>query len=164
LICISEGVFSLSNRMVRFELVAKSIARSIIRNRHPDEGGSGCPILVEGIRDEGALRELGFSGIIEKVNRGWDRSRLIAFLFEEYCKIPAPDGGPSLIVLMDWDRTGGRLQSSIRERLMSLDIPVDEDLRGVLSRAFKPEGRTVESLLPHSSSLLEIIQTELSGY
>ena len=150
------------DRAVRFELAAKAIASAILRNRPIAEGGSGCPVVVEGLKDERALRALGFSGTIEKVNRGWDRSRLVAYLHQSYCASRPNDGGPPLIMLMDWDRTGGKLQTSLRDRLMSLDAPIDEDLRMVLLRAMKPEGRTVESLLPHSQSLKPIIQGVLA--
>ena len=150
------------DRAVRFELAAKAIASAILRNRPIAEGGSGCPVVVEGLKDEQALRALGFSGAIEKVNRGWDRPRLVAYLHREYGDTPVSDGGPPLILLMDWDRTGGRLQTSLRDRMMALDVPVDENLRRILLRAMKPEGRTVESLLPHSSLLGPIIQSILS--
>jgi 5S rRNA maturation endonuclease (ribonuclease M5) len=149
------------DRDVRFEVAAKAIATSILRNRPISEGGSGCPVVVEGLNDEKSLRALGFSGTIEKVNRGWDRARLVAHLHTTYCSSRPPDGGPSLILLMDWDRTGGKLQTSLRDRLMALDAPIDEDLRMILLRAMKPEGRTVESLLPHSQFLEPIIQGEL---
>ena len=151
------------DRQVRFEKAAKAIATAIVRNRPIDSGGFGCPIVVEGIRDEQAIRALGFTGVVEKVNRGWDRSRLIAHLHSSYCMEPTQDDGPPLILLMDWDRTGGKLQSSIRDRLMALDCPVDEDLRSILLRAMKPEGRTVESLLPHASALGPAIQNFLLG-
>jgi len=149
------------DRDARFEVAAKAIATSILRNRPISEGGSGCPVVVEGLNDEKALRALGFSGTIEKVNRGWDRARLIAYLHGTYCYSRPPDGGPPLILLMDWDRTGGKLQTSLRDRLMALDAPIDEDLRMILLRAMKPEGRTVESLLPHSQFLEPIIQGAL---
>ena len=150
------------DREVRFKLAAKAMAQAILRNRPVEDGGSGCPVVVEGINDEKALRALGFTGTVERVNRGWDRPRLVAYLHREYGDTPAADGGPSLILLMDWDRTGGRLQTSLRDRMMALDVPVDEDLRRILLRAMKPEGRTVESLLPHSSLLGPIIQSILS--
>ena len=65
------------DRKIRFLAAAKAIASSIRRNRS-GEGNPDCPILVEGLRDEKALRALGFTGIIERVNRGWDRSGLVA--------------------------------------------------------------------------------------
>ena len=151
------------DRQVRFEKAAKAIATAIVRNRPIDQGGFGRPVVVEGIRDEKAVRALGFTGPVERVNRGWDRSRLIAHLHSSYCIGPTPDGGPPLILLMDWDRTGGKLQSSIRDRLMSLDSLVDEDLRNILLRVMKPEGRTVESLLSHAPSLGPVVQHFLLG-
>ena len=147
-----------TNRAVRFEKAAKALARSIIRNRGHSRDGNGIPVVVEGTRDERTLRTLGFTGPIEKVNRGWDRPRLIAYLHSEYCSRPTPDRSPSVILLMDWDRTGGRIQSSIRERLMAMDCPVDENLRNVLLRTMKPEGRTVESLLAYAPSLNPLIE------
>jgi 5S rRNA maturation endonuclease (ribonuclease M5) len=145
-----------SDREIRFRAAAKAIAQSIIRNR-PTLDSPNCPVLVEGTKDVKALRALGFSGVIEKVNRGWDRSRMVAYLHDTYGTRNIVDGGPSLILLMDWDRTGGRLQTGFRDRLMALDIPVDEALRQVLLKVMKPEGRTVESLTPHSRTLVPMI-------
>ncbi|MEC7708224.1 MAG: hypothetical protein VYA39_00680 [Candidatus Thermoplasmatota archaeon] len=150
------------NREVRFEKAARAIANSVIRNRPISDGGSGCPVIVEGPRDEDALRELGFTGPVEKVNRGWDRSTLIAYLHSTYCLGNVPDDGPPVILLMDWDRTGGKLQSSIRDRMMAMDSKVDESLRKALLRSMKPEGRTVESLIPHAHALGPIIQQCIS--
>jgi 5S rRNA maturation endonuclease (ribonuclease M5) len=117
--------------------------------------------LVEGIKDDRALRALGFSGVIERVNRGWDRSRLVAYLYDTYGTRNTVDKGPPLILLMDWDRTGGRLQTGFRDRLMALDVPVDETLRQVLLKVMKPEGRTVEALAPHSEKLVPMIDEAL---
>jgi 5S rRNA maturation endonuclease (ribonuclease M5) len=127
----------------------------------PEDGGAGCPILIEGLKDVKALRALGFIGPIEKMNRGWDRSRLVAFLHDEYGTRNIIDGGPPIILLMDWDRTGGRLQTALRNRLQALDVPIDENLRNVLMKAMKPEGRTVESLAPFASSLMPLILARL---
>ena len=63
---------------------------------------------------------------------------------------------------MDWDRTGGRIQASLRDRLMAMDSPVDEDLRNTLLRVMKPEGRTVESLMPYVPSLEPMVQRLVS--
>ena len=144
------------DREIRFRAAAKAIAASIRRNRS-GEGNPDCPVLVEGVKDVRALRALGFSGVIETVNRGWDRSRLVAYLHDTYGTRNTVDSGPPMILLMDWDRTGGRLQTALRDRLMSLDVPVDEELRQVLLKVMKPEGRTVESLAPHSNTLSPMI-------
>ena len=147
-----------TNRAARFEKAAMALASCIVRNRGSSKEGGGIPVLVEGKRDEKTLRALGFTGPIEKVNRGWDRSRLIAYLHSEYCSRSTPDVSPQVILLMDWDRTGGRIQSSIRDRLMAMDCPVDEDLRNVLLRTMKPEGRTVESLMPLAPYLNPLVE------
>ena len=159
-----EGRWSLngpSDQEQRFETAAAAIARCQVRNRMPEDGGAGCPILIEGLKDVKALRALGFIGPIEKMNRGWDRSRLVAFLHDEYGTRNIIDGGPPIILLMDWDRTGGRLQTALRNRLQALDVPIDENLRNVLMKAMKPEGRTVESLAPFASSLMPLILARL---
>ena len=145
------------DREIRFRAAAKAIAASIRRNRS-GEDNPDCPILVEGLRDEKALRALGFTGIVERVNRGWDRSRLVAYLHETYGTRNIVDKRPALILLMDWDRTGGRLQTALRDQLMAMDMPVDEDLRTVLMRVMKPEARTIEALAPHSRNLNPMIE------
>ena len=141
----------------RFTRAARSIHDSILRNSSIEYGGCGCPVLVEGINDVKALRELGFTGNIEKVNRGWDMPQLVTYLYEKYGTRNEVDGGGSIMLLMDWDRTGGRLQKLLRERLESLDVKVDEDLRTELMKSMKPEGRTVESLRPHIETLVGLL-------
>ena len=157
-----ERVEGPADRVVRFEKASRAIAEALVRNRTVDQGGSGIPVVVEGNRDEETLRELGFTGPIEKVNRGWDRPRVVAYLHSKYCTVRTYDGGPPVILLMDWDRTGGRIQTALRDRLMAMDSPVDENLRNTLLRAMKPEGRTVESLLPHVPSLRPLVQRLVS--
>ena len=157
-----ERIEGPADRVVRFEKASRAIAEALVRNRTVDQGGSGIPVVVEGNRDEETLRELGFTGPIEKVNRGWDRPRVVAYLHSKYCTVRTSDGGPPVILLMDWDRTGGRIQTALRDRLMAMDSPVDENLRNTLLRAMKPEGRTVESLLPHVPSLRPLVQRLVS--
>ena len=157
-----ERVEGPADRVVRFEKASRAIAEALVRNRTVDQGGSGIPVVVEGNRDEETLRELGFTGPIEKVNRGWDRPRMVAYLHSKYCTVRTSDGGPPVILLMDWDRTGGRIQTALRDRLMAMDSPVDENLRNTLLRAMKPEGRTVESLLPHVPSLGPLVRRLVS--
>ena len=97
------------------------------------------------------------------MNRSWTRSKLIAYLHDNYGTRNIIDKGPSIIVAMDWDRTGGQLQKFLRERLMSLDVTVDEEMRTTLMRVMKPEGRTIESLLPHAPALLPMIASHSQG-
>ncbi len=147
---------NLSMREEKFFLAAKAIKESIIRNQSVEDGGSNCPIIVEGINDIKSLRILGFTGIIETINRGWDRSRIIAYFYEKYGSELAVDGLPRIILLMDWDRTGDVLQESFNNRLSSMDMKVDQTLRNVLSKQLRSECRTVESI-SSIESLLEIL-------
>ncbi len=117
-----------------------------------DQLDHGRPVLVEGPRDVAALRALGLPGPFEVVNRGWDVGRRVAHLAETY-GTRGVDGGPALHLLMDWDRTGGRLQSTFRRRLEAFDVKVDASTREVLMRCLKPETRTVEGL----SGLVDVL-------
>ncbi len=145
---------NLGNQSLRFEKASKIIIKSRLRNKPATEGGSFCPILVEGIRDEKALRVLGFTGIIEKLNRGHSRSRIIAHLYESYGKTNSIDGKSPIIVLMDWDKTGYQIQEFFRDRMMSMDVTIDEEMHSKLSKLIKPEIITVESLSSFSNLVL----------
>ena len=150
-------------REVSINLAARAIAESQLRNRMPSDGGAGCPVLVEGKRDKAALRALGFEGPIELINRGWDRSRVVAYFYDTYGTRNTIDGGPPLMLLMDWDRTGGQIQTTLRDRLNSLDVPIDENLRKVLLKTMKPEGKTVEALAPFAKTLRPLIEEQLDA-
>ena len=119
------------NREKRYDLAYRALEEAI------EENEEGSVVLVEGRRDEIALRALGFTGPIEKLNRGWPVEKIIAYIDEKY---------ESCILLMDWDRTGGRLQKKIVESMTGLEINVSEELRQVLSKAMKPDTRCVEDL------------------
>lgn len=119
------------NREKRYDLAYRALEEAI------EENEEGSVVLVEGRRDEIALRALGFTGPIEKLNRGWPVEKIIAYIDEKY---------ESCILLMDWDRTGGRLQKKIVESMTGLEINVSDELRQVLSKAMKPETRCVEDL------------------
>ena len=102
-----------------------------------EENAKGTVILVEGQRDEMALRTLGFTGTIEKLNRGWPVDRVVVYIAETY-------GG--CIVLMDWDRTGGRLQKRLMDSMASLDIKPSDECWRELSKTMKPDTMCVEDL------------------
>ena len=142
-----------NHRDARYTTAGQALGEARIRNRMPISGGCGCPILVEGRKDILALKSMGFTGPIEQVNRGWDQSRLVTHIFETYGILNKVDQGASVILLMDWDRTGGRLQRKIGERLQAFGMRIDNETRMELVRAMKPEGRTVEGLKAHAEKL-----------
>jgi len=119
------------NREKRYDLALRALEVSI------EENNAGSVILIEGKRDETALRILGFEGPIEKLNRGWSVEKVVAYLNSNY---------ESCIILMDWDRTGGRLQKKIIESMTGMEIKISDELRQVLSKAMKPDTRCVEEL------------------
>jgi 5S rRNA maturation endonuclease (ribonuclease M5) len=136
----------------RFMVAGQSIAEERRRNRE-----FNCPVLVEGKRDKIALESLGFTGKIEVLNRGWSIERVVTYLFETYGTRNQIDDSTVISVLMDWDRTGGRLQRKILELLESFDMKVSQETRNVLMKALKPETRVVESLKGLSYALLPYI-------
>ncbi|MDE0708680.1 MAG: hypothetical protein OSB33_07000 [Candidatus Poseidoniales archaeon] len=152
-----------NNRDARYTTAGRALGEARIRNRHTVLGGCGCPIIVEGINDRITLELMGFTGPIEQVNRGWDQSRFVTYIFEKYGILNKVDQGDSVILLMDWDRTGGRLQRKIGERLEAFGMKIDHTTRMELVRAMKPEGRTVEGLKAHAEKLrpyIDLIDSE----
>ena len=119
------------NREQRYALAHRALETCI------EDNAGGKVILVEGQRDEAALRSLGFTGPIEKLNRGWTVDRVVVYIVEEY---------GNCIVLMDWDRTGGRLQRKLMDSMIGLDIKPSDILRRSLSKAMKPDTMCVEDL------------------
>ena len=119
------------NREQRYDLANRALESCI------EENADGVVILVEGQRDEIALRSLGFTGPIEKLNRGWPIDRVVVYIAENY---------GNCIVLMDWDRTGGRLQRRLMDSMTSLDIRPSGECRRALSKAMKPDTMCVEDL------------------
>ena len=91
------------------------------------------------------------------MNRGWDQSKFVTYIFEKYGILNKVDQGTSVILLMDWDRTGGRLQRKLNERMNAFGMRIDNEIRMELIRSMKPEGRTVEGLKAHSEKLLPYI-------
>ena len=142
----------------RFMLAAKALAICRSRNLPIDLGGSNCPIIVEGKRDRDCLIKLNFLGPIELVNRGWSLDRLVTHLTEKWGRKNLVDGNAAIILMMDWDRTGGRLQRNLLTQFESLDVTVDQECRNVLLKCLKPETRTVEGLGFLTNMLLDLME------
>ena len=141
-----------SNATERWWSAADALAEHRARNRQLN-----VPLLVEGRRDVRALRRLGFTGPLETVNRGWSLERLVTHLFEQYGARHPVDGGPTVVLLMDWDRTGGRLQRTLQDKFQSLDVTVDASLRRRLMVTLKPETKVVEGMIGLVDALLPLI-------
>ena len=131
----------LGNYELRFSNAGQAIGEARRKNRLHN-----WPIVVEGPRDKRALVALGFTGPVEVLNRGWPIERVVAHLYETYGTRNEAAGGASVCLMMDWDRTGGRLQRKLAGLMQSFDMMVDEETRTILQKNLKPETRIVESL------------------
>ena len=131
----------LGNYELRFSNAGQAIGEARRKNRLYN-----WPIIVEGPRDKRALLALGFTGPVEVLNRGWTIERVVAHLYETYGTRNESTGGSSVCLLMDWDRTGGRLQRKLANLMQSIDMSVDQEIRTILQKNLKPETRVVESL------------------
>ena len=132
---------SLANRELRFRRAGQAILEALER-----VSDFGAILVVEGKKDTIALQEFGFpKGSIFEINRGWDLEKISNHLWENHER-KLRDGFPSLILLMDWDRTGGRLQKRLMDSMTSLDIKPCDELRRALSKAMKPDTMCVEDL------------------
>ena len=130
---------------------ALASARSMNREHH-------IPLLVEGKRDVGTLRAFGFSGPIEQFHRGKSNDEVIVSIVETYSN-QIHGSAFFLYLLMDWDRTGGRIQNICRRNFESLDLKFDEELRRCLMKNLFSETTTVEGLIGSMDHLLPIIDT-----
>lgn len=95
------------------------------------------PILVEGRRDREALERLGCRGQIVLVNDG------------ESLLATADRLGPRLeriILLSDWDRTGGTINRRMKEMLEAHAVTCDGSYRRQLAQLATKGTRTVEGL------------------
>ena len=145
----------LGNYELRFGNAGQSLGEARRRNRQHN-----WPIVVEGLRDKRALESLNFVGPIEVLNRGWNLERVVAYLYETYGTRNNSAGGSSVCLLMDWDRTGGRLQRKLARLLEGFDMLVDQDTRVVLQKNLKPETRVLESLHGLADRLIHYLDQE----
>ncbi len=122
----------MSSKEDRYSIAIDAILEACERNE------SGMPILVEGRRDREMLVRLGFKGVIELLNRGKPIDEVVIYLIEKY--------STQIEILMDWDRTGGRLQRKIMDAFSSLDRPASDELHSILRKVLKPDTRCVESI------------------
>ena len=108
----------------------------IVIARLKEEGGR-YPVIVEGRKDERALREMGLSGTVLRLDTGKSVFNFCEGLRGEYDRV---------IILTDWDRRGGRLARALREGLMANGISYDVELRKQIAFLVRKEVKDVEGL------------------
>lgn len=82
---------------------------------------SGMPIVVEGPRDRDALIALGISQEIIVLNTG---RRII-----QTCEYIASKHYKKVVILTDYDKTGGKLAGILKSNLRSMGIKYDLEYR-----------------------------------
>ena len=130
------------------------IAKHIENSR--EVNSKGLPLLVEGRKDKELLLELGFSGPIEILNRGLSLEKLTTYLLEKYDSLNQ-NKEPMISILMDWDRTGDKLQKKLLHIFHSMDKKIDEKLRNDLIKTLNSRTKTVEGIRFILDDLLELI-------
>jgi 5S rRNA maturation endonuclease (ribonuclease M5) len=95
------------------------------------------PILVEGIRDRRALEQWGCRGQILVVNDGDSLVGTADRLATEHERI---------ILLPDWDRTGGSIHRRLKEMLQAHAVTCEIDYRRELARLSTKWTCTVDGL------------------
>ena len=95
------------------------------------------PVIVEGDKDVAGLRALGLEGDILKVNVGMSLVNFAGDLARRFSRV---------IILTDWDRTGGTIARRLTTYLESESVEWDLGYRRRFARTARGEIRTVEAL------------------
>lgn len=118
---------------------------AVDRLREAAEAGT---VVVEGSRDVAALDWLGIGGLHVTLHRG----KPMAALVEELVQCPPP-----IVLLVDWDRTGGRLLQRLAEGLQAR-VQVDMACRRRLASAC--HSRTLEAVPGELAALRRAVRGE----
>ncbi len=101
-----------------------------------DASDQGAVIIVEGRRDESALRSLGINGHVMTASyrSALDLAEDVSRKFSQ------------IIMLTDWDEKGEEMALNIEQHLRSVGSRADMDIRSRLKRLVRKEIKDVESL------------------
>lgn len=110
------------------------------------EAAAGSLVVVEGANDKRALERLGVGGLHVVVNQGLSLEVLV-----DRIVVQVQEGDRrQVVLLLDWDRTGGRLFARLRDGLRAR-VRLDADSRRRLARACHV--RTLEEVPSELESL-----------
>jgi len=101
-----------------------------------------CAVIVEGKKDEDALRKLCFNRRIIRIIGSIPA--MCEEISKEYKKV---------IILTDWDKKGGDLCRRLKKYLDANSVKYDDRLRAELAEACKKEIKDVESLFTYVENL-----------
>jgi 5S rRNA maturation endonuclease (ribonuclease M5) len=111
-----------------------------------NEKGHGAIIVVEGKKDVSSLRKLVIYGRICHMNKCLSVLTYLESLERGDKPFEELGGFETIIILTDWDRTGGRLARKLKEACQNLGIQFDIETRRDISRITGKWVRDVESL------------------
>ena len=111
----------------------------------------GRAVLVEGEKDVAALRALGLEGEIVRVKG----ASTVFAVCESVAKAHR-----AVIILVDWDRGGGRLAALLQDALDANGLRYDLTFRRDLARATKKEVVHVEGLAAYVGKLRRAARRE----
>ncbi|MGA1872265.1 MAG: toprim domain-containing protein [Thermoplasmatota archaeon] len=103
-------------------------------------------VIVEGTKDEVSLINIGVELPVVHLNKGMSILDLMETLKRRDRPFEDLEPFEKVVVLTDWDRTGGRLAYRIKETCRGLGIQCDLEWRKELSRITRKWIRDVESL------------------
>ncbi len=119
---------------MRLEEELEGIRKIIERIKKEDKD---IPIIVEGRKDMKALKSLGIERKIIRIKRGKRIFTIIERLRKKHDKV---------IILTDWDSSGGKLCYKIRKACESNAIKYDVEYRKQMIKFLKKEVKDVESI------------------
>jgi 5S rRNA maturation endonuclease (ribonuclease M5) len=106
----------------------------------------GAALIVEGMRDERALRALGVSGPVIMASR-----RPALELAEDTAR-----KYKEIVVLTDWDLKGDEMALKIEQHLRSSGVRADMEIRSKLKKLVRKEIKDVESLSLYVGRMREL--------
>lgn len=112
------------------------------------EENEAVPVIVEGPKDKRALRNLGLAGRIIKVNHGGSVFALCEVIARNHDEV---------IVLMDWDRTGGQLTRLLKEGLDANQVTANTEFRRELARLTRKDISDVEGMDTYLRNLRRMV-------
>ncbi|MEE9224318.1 MAG: toprim domain-containing protein [Thermoplasmata archaeon] len=112
-------------------------------------------VIVEGRKDERALRELGVKGEIVRLNKGESIFGTCERLSRDHKKV---------ILMTDWDREGGHLGKLLRDGLEANGVQYDGNIRARLAVLTKKDIKDVESLAKQLARLRREASSGVRGF
>lgn len=95
------------------------------------------PVIVEGIRDVGALKRMGITKNVIALNRGVSVFAFCEQISKHHSKA---------VILTDWDRRGGQLARMLREALMANGVEAIDGIRTQVVILSKKDVKDIESM------------------